>query len=51
MAENGKGGVPLGGAVYDKDLYGGADVTGYAALAAEVEEDEDMDEREAAVAR
>ena len=51
MEGNGEGGVPLtGGAVFDKELYGGADVTGYAAVAADLEED-DVDEREAAVAR
>lgn len=50
--QNGGGrGVPLtGGAVYDEDLYGGANVTGYAAVAADLEEEE-LDEREQAVAR
>jgi hypothetical protein len=44
-------GVPLtGAAVYDKDLYG-ADVTGYTAVAADIDEEDEVDERERAVAR
>ncbi len=45
-------GVPLTGkAVYDAELYGGSEpITGFAAVAQDVEEDE-VDEREAAVAR
>lgn len=51
MSDTNGRGVPLtGGAVYDKELYGGGDVTGYAAVAADLEEEE-LDEREAAVAR
>jgi hypothetical protein len=52
MADDGENGkrVPLTGkAVYDQDLYGG-DVTGYAPMAVDVE-DEEQDERERAVAR
>lgn len=51
--QNGSGGVPLTGkAVYDAELYGaGGPATGYAAVAADIDEDEEMDEREAAVAR
>lgn len=46
-------GVPLtGSAAYDEELYGGsAGVTGYAAVAQDIEEEEDVDERERAVAR
>lgn len=44
-------GVPLSGkAVFDEELYGG-DMTGYAAVAAEIDDAEELDEREAAVAR
>ncbi len=44
-------GVPLSGkAVFDEELYGG-DMTGYAAVAAEVDDTDELDEREAAVAR
>lgn len=44
-------GVPLSGkAVFDEDLYGG-DMTGYAAVAADMDDAEEVDEREAAVAR
>lgn len=44
--QNGQG---VGKAVYDTELYGG-DVTGYNAVAADIEEEE-LDEREQAVAR
>ena len=46
-------GVPLTGkAVYDEELYGGGaeNITGFAAVAQDVDEEE-LDEREAAVAR
>lgn len=40
-----------GSEVYDEDLYG-AQVTGYAAVVADIEEDEDeLDERERVVAK
>lgn len=49
MAEKG---VPLTGkAVYDEDLYGTAGATGYAAVAADPDAEEEMDDREQAVAR
>jgi hypothetical protein len=45
-------GVPLTGkAVYDEDLYGAGGVAGYAAVAADLEAEEEMDDREQAVAR
>ncbi|KAL4443434.1 hypothetical protein ABPG75_011171 [Micractinium tetrahymenae] len=52
MAEQNGGarGVPLSGkAVFDEELYGG-DMTGYAAVAADIDDAEELDEREAAVA-
>lgn len=50
--QRGAGGVPLTGkAVFDEELYGGAEpITGFAAVAQDVDEEE-VDEREAAVAR
>ncbi len=49
MADGQNGTVPLTGkAVYDQELYGGSDRSGYAAV---VGEDEDLDEREKVVAR
>lgn len=52
MADQNGRGVPLTGkAVFDDELYGGSEpITGFAAVAQDVEEDE-VDEREAAVAR
>lgn len=52
MADQNGRGIPLTGkAVYDEELLGGSEpITGFAAVAQDVEEDE-LDEREAAVAR